>query len=433
MGINLRAVAARAITQVLHGHSLDASLPAALSTLADARDQAWVQAVCYGVCRQYPRLMVLLSFLLTRPLKTKDHDILALLLVGLFQLTDMRTPVHAAVAETVQATRQHKKSWAKNLVNAVLRQFIKQQAELEKKALDYPDAQYSHPLWWIDAVKKAWPSTWQEILLANNAHPPFALRVNQRRLSRQAYLDKLTQAELHAAIIPEAEQGIVLDTPLAAEKLPGFHAGEIYIQDGAAQLAASLLDLAPGQCVLDACAAPGGKLAHILETEPQLARCLAIEKEAGRTLLIQENLKRLHLQAECLQADAAAVTAWWDGCLFDRILLDAPCSASGVIRRHPDIKLLRKKEDVAHLARIQLELLQALWPLLKPGGLLLYATCSFLPQENSDVIHTFLTQQPDAQEKKITACWGVATPYGRQILPGMHDMDGFYYARLEKL
>lgn len=284
----------------------------------------------------------------------------------------------------------------------------------------------------IEAIKEAWPEHWEAILTANNAHPPFALRVNRQHLLREAYLEKLETKGLKASVIPETEQGIVLEMAAPIDTLPGFSAGDISVQDGAAQLAAEILKLAPRQRVLDACAAPGGKLTHIIEREPDLAEVIAVEKDPLRMPDIKDNLLRLKLKAKCICHDVAAIKDWWDGQLFDRILLDAPCSASGVIRRHPDIKLLRQISDIKRLAQEQLHLLEVLWPLLKPGGLLVYATCSIFPEENTDVLRRFLAVHADAAEDKLENTWGVPCAIGRQILPGMHGMDGFYYARVSK-
>jgi 16S rRNA (cytosine967-C5)-methyltransferase len=421
----LRYIAARLINEVTSGRSLSDYLEAAILPLKDPRDRAFVQAVCYGVCRFYPRLDVILSQLLEKPMKAKDSDVHALLMVGLYQLIDMRVPAHAAVAETVSATEKFKKSWARGLVNAVLRGYLREREKLEKEIAQDEEAQYMHPIWWVTALKKAWPAQWQAILTANNQHPPFALRVNQQKITREEYLKKV-----NAQIIAETANGIILESAIAVESLPGFAQGEISVQDGAAQLAAELLMLAPGQRVLDACAAPGGKLTHILEIQPQLAEVIAVEKEASRLAAIKENLSRLNLQAKILCLDVAEVKP--DGGLFDRILLDAPCSASGVVRRHPDIKLLRQSSDILELAKEQLRLLTALWPLLKPGGLLLYATCSIFPEENSQIIQHFLAAHPEAEAVPLQVNWGIACSVGRQILPGMHQMDGFYYACLRK-
>lgn len=420
--MNLRADAAKILYQVLfEGRSLAIAH-------TDPRDRAFIQAVCYGVCRCYHRLNAILQLLLEKPLKDKDQDIYCLLLVGLYQLSEMRVPAHAAVAETVAATQQLKKSWAKGLVNAVLRNYQRRQTELTEKLQDNLQAFYSHPNWIIKKIQTAWPLDWESILLANNQHPPFALRVNRRQLSREQYLTKLVGAHP----IPETYSGIILEKPVDVQVLPGFMVGEVSVQDGAAQLAAELLDLQPGQRVLDACAAPGGKTTHILELASDI-ELLVLDKEAERLQTVADNLKRLQFSAQCICSDAGAPSLWWDGRAFDRILLDVPCSASGVIRRHPDIKILRRAEDIAKLVAEQKRLLHAIWPLLMPEGLLLYATCSIFPEENSEILQRFLAEQTDAREEKIQSTWGKECTVGKQILPGMHGMDGFYYARLKKI
>jgi 16S rRNA (cytosine967-C5)-methyltransferase len=433
MSINLRLIAARIIDDVTNGRSLTECLDITMPTLKDPRDRGFVQAICYGVCRFYTRLDVILSYLLQKPMNAKDSDVHALLLVGLYQIIGMRVPPHAAVAETVNATEALNKPWSRGFVNAILREYLRSQEGIEEKLKDDAEAWYAHPLWWIEAMEEACPEHFVAILEANNSHPPFVLRVNQRHHTREQYLEKLTELGIAAQSIPETSHGIILETPTAAEALPGFKAGDISVQDGAAQLAAELLKLAPGLRVLDACAAPGGKLTHIYEIEPALAILVAVEKDKKRIPSIRENLTRLQVKAKIICAKAEDTDAWWDGELFDRILLDAPCSASGVVRRHPDIKLLRQPDDIAAMAEEQHELLAALWPLLKPGGLFLYATCSVFPQENEQVITEFLNTQPDAKEDKIEAAWGLECKSGRQILPGMHNMDGFYYARLHKM
>lgn len=430
--MNLRAQAARAIYAVTEGASLSDVLPFVLKQIPDARDQAFVQALCYGVCRRYFHLDAMLQLLLDKPLKAKDQDIYALLLIGLYQLTEMRVPSHAAVAETVDAAKSFKKIWAKGLINAVLRNYLRHIDEITQKTEKDFSALYSHPVWLIDLLKQHWPDDWQEILTANNQHPPFVLRVNQQKISRAAYLEKLSAQELESTAIPETPSGIVLTQPVDVEKLPGFMQGEVSVQDGAAQLVASLLKLEPHLRVLDACAAPGGKTTHMLELQPDLKEVVAVDVEASRLQGVHENLERLQLSAELIVADVGDVESWWDKQLFDRILLDAPCSATGVIRRHPDIKLLRRADDIHALAAEQTHLLTALWPLLKTDGLLVYTTCSILPEENTQVLQAFLAAHPDAQEIKISAEWGNACSIGRQILPGMHGMDGFYFACLRK-
>ncbi|OGT59347.1 MAG: 16S rRNA (cytosine(967)-C(5))-methyltransferase [Gammaproteobacteria bacterium RIFCSPHIGHO2_12_FULL_43_28] len=430
---NLRWIAAKVIDEVAEGRSLSDSLQHALQTINENRDKAFVQALCYGVCRYYTRLDAILAQLLQKPLKAKDHVLHALLLVGLYQLIDMRVKVHAAVSETVNASANLKAPWARSLVNAILREYLRRQAEIDSALTDDEEAVYSHPDWWIKKIKAAWPNDWQMILTANNAHPPFVLRVNQQKISRENYIAKLIDHQIAAKALPTLSSGIVLESPLPIEQLPGFAAGEVSVQDGAAQLAAELLQLSPRQTVLDACAAPGGKLTHLLEIEPNLAEVIAVEKDPARLSTIHENLARLQMQATVICDDVANVGAWSNKKMVDRILLDAPCSASGVIRRHPDIKLLRQATDVPVFANDQKRLLRALWPLLKPDGILLYATCSIFSDENNDVIQAFLSEHADAEEIKLDVDWGMPLTHGRQVLPGMHAMDGFYYAKIKKL
>jgi 16S rRNA (cytosine967-C5)-methyltransferase len=431
--MNLRYEAAHVIDEVTHGRSLTDALSHALPKIKDPRDRALVQAICYGVCRFYTRIDIALSYLLSKPMQSKDSDVHALLLVGLYQLMEMRVPEHAAVSETVNATEKLKKPWSRGFVNAILREYLRRQEEIKKAWMAEDEAEYAHPEWWIDACKEAWPNQWQSILKANNAHPPFSIRVNRQHLPRDVYLERLLAKDIKATVIPETQDGIMLESPMPAEELPGFAAGDVFVQDGAAQLAVDLLLLEPNLNVLDACAAPGGKLTHLLEREPALTSVTAVEKDATRVRSIYDNLARLQLQAECICHDVLDTAGWWNGELFDRILLDAPCSASGVIRRHPDIKLLREPSDILAMAEEQFQLVESLWPLLKPGGLMLYATCSFLPEENVQVIQRFLKSVNDAQEEKIDVDWGVPCVIGRQLLPGMHNMDGFYYARIRKV
>ncbi len=433
--INIREIAARVIYQVTEGHSLAECLRDELEAIKNKkRDCAFVQAVSYGVCRHYATLDVILSHLLKKPMKADDTDVHALIMVGLYQLRYMRVPQHAAVAETVNASAVLGKAWARGFINAILREYLREHEKIEVLIELDEEAQLAHPMWWIDATKKAWPNDWKSILNANNEHPPFSLRINAAKTTREKYLAE-NSAKITGSITPiaETEQGITLEAAIPVEDIPGFNQGVVSVQDGAAQLAASLLELKPNLRVLDACAAPGGKLTHILELCPELEACVAIESEAARMHLIHDNLKRLKQDATCICADAGIVKKWWDGKLFDRILLDAPCSASGVIRRHPDIKLLRQPTDIETLSAKQLDLLKALWPLLAPGGIFLYATCSIFPEENADVLRRFMAETPDASEKPLPETFGVKCEIGRQILPGQHGMDGFYYAKLVKI
>lgn len=428
--MNIRTIAARKIAALLQGnHSLTELLAQPITPALSRRDNALLQELCYGVCRWYFRLTSIVRLLLHKPLKSKDCDIYSLLLIGLYQLIYLRIPAHAAVAETVNAATELKKAWAKNLVNATLRQFQRQQQHIEQQITQDLEAQYSHPHWLLKMLQDAWPSHWQAIVDANNQYPPMNLRVNLRKIHREDYLKKIIAQNLAANISPLVTSGITLQQAIAVNELPGFSEGEVSVQDTAAQIAAYLLDLKPQQRVLDACAAPGGKTTHILETQPALTECIAIDNDARRLTKIQDNLDRLKLSATLVCADA---TKWQNQQAFDRILLDAPCSSTGVIRRHPDIKILRCATDIVALAQQQQMLLDALWPMLKPGGLLVYATCSVLPQENEQVIHAFLTKQTNAKEKKIVADWGKTVSVGKQIFPEQNGSDGFYYCCLEK-
>ena len=434
MTIDARACAARVLVRVVAGgESLADALPDAMQPVSDARQRALIQELVYGTLRWYYRLDALLQQLLQKPLKQRDADVRCLLLTGLYQLTQLAMPQRVAVNETVQATEALKKAWARGLVNAVLRNYQRRAGSLAVTGDADAEVKFAHPAWFIERLQTDWPNDWEAILTANNERPPFSLRVNQRRVTRDEYLDGLNARSIEAQPLPHVETGLMLKKPVPVEKLPGFSEGVVSVQDGAAQLAAGLLALAPGLRVLDACAAPGGKTAHILEVEPELNGLTAIDINERRLQRIEENLSRLSLHADLQQGDAAEPSAWWDGRPYDRILLDVPCSATGVIRRHPDIKLLRKPDDVATLVSRQARLLQTLWPLLLPGGMLLYSTCSVLFDENSGQLARFLERQADAAEVPISAAWGRDCMYGRQILPGEDEMDGFYFACLQKL
>jgi len=427
-----RTAATVIVTDVLaKGRSLSTALDQHLCVVESAGDKALAQELSYGVLRWQPRLALLLSRLLKRPLRRKDRDLEVVLLLGLYQLGYLRTPPHAAVAETVSVTRHVGKAWAGALVNGVLRNYLRRRDELDRETLRAPAAHWAHPLWLIDAVSRSWPDHWQAVLTANNDRPPLALRVNALSGGREAYIRRLQAHGIEARPIPNTGHGIVLARPVDPVTLPGFDDGACSVQDGAAQLAASLLSPRPGERVLDACCAPGGKTAHLLELQPA-ARVVAVDKDPQRVQAVRANLARLKLEAQTVAADAADPRRWWDGRPFDRILLDAPCSATGVIRRHPDIKTLRRPTDVAALADIQRRLLEALWPLLKPGGMLLYTTCSVLREENQERIAAFAGDRPDVRVDGIDAPWGHRAEPGRQVLPGEDGMDGFYYARLLK-
>ena len=430
--LDSRAAAAKAIAQVIaEGQSLSSVMPKWQARVAE-RDRALLQELVYGTLRWHGRLDALIKPLLRKPFKKKDSDIEALLRVGLYQLLYMRVPDHAAVSATVAASRGLGKPWAKNLCNGILRNFQRDADRLQARADADLASRYAHPAWLVDSLTQAYPDQWQTLLQANNQHPPMTLRVNALHHSRDDYLQRLRQAGIGARPTHHSAVGITLDQAVDVSRLPGFDQGWVSVQDEAAQLAAPLLDLQPGQRVLDACAAPGGKTAHILEQQPQLQRLLAIDSEATRLTRLEATLSRLGLHADIATADAARPQEWWDGAAFDRILLDAPCSASGVIRRHPDIKWLRRAEDIDALAQTQGRILNALWPLLKPGGMLLYVTCSVLPRENQLQLQRFLAAHNDAREQAIAASWGHRRDVGRQIIPGEENMDGFFYACIRK-
>ena len=431
--MNPRLAAAKALAAVLSGKaSLNSSLPTQLDKVED-RDRGFTQDLAFGTARWQPRLSALAEKLLQKPFKTADADVEALLLVGLYQLLYTRVPAHAAIGETVGCADKLKKPWAKGLLNAVLRNAQRESetifAELERD----PVVRTAHPRWLQKSLKAFWPEQWEAICAANNAHPPMILRVNRRHHGRDAYLALLGETGIAATPCVYSRDGIVLEAAADVRSLPGFAEGWISVQDEAAQLAADLLDLAPGQRVLDACCAPGGKTCHILEAEPALAGVVAVDLEAKRLVRVKENLERLGLDAELIAADGRDTEKWWDGKPFQRILLDAPCSATGVIRRHPDIKLTRQPDDIVALAQLQGELLDAMWKTLEVGGILLYATCSTLPTENTEVIAAFLARTPGARELDLATAAGIKQPHGRQLLAQQGGHDGFYYAKLIKI
>ncbi|WP_288441764.1 16S rRNA (cytosine(967)-C(5))-methyltransferase RsmB [uncultured Pseudomonas sp.] len=431
--MNPRLAAARALAAVLSGKaSLNSSLPGQLEKV-DERDRGLTQDLAFGTARWQPRLDLLAAQLLQKPFKAADADVQALLLVGLYQLFYSRIPAHAAIGETVGCADKLKKPWAKGLLNAVLRRAQREgQALLASMERD-PVVRTAHPRWLQKSLKAFWPEQWEAICAANNAHPPMILRVNRRHHSREAYLALLTAAGIGASACQYSRDGVVLAQACDVRSLPGFAEGWVSVQDEAAQLAADLLELAPGQRVLDACCAPGGKTCHLLEAEAGLGQVVAIDLEAKRLARVRENLDRLQLDAELIACDARETASWWDGKPFQRILLDAPCSATGVIRRHPDIKLTRQAEDIPALATLQGELLDALWPTLEVGGMLLYATCSSLPTENTEVIEAFLARTPGARELDLATAAGLRQPHGRQLLAQEGGHDGFYYAKLIKI
>jgi len=426
-----RIIAARIICQVADGGSLSDVLVERLQGVPP-KDRALVQELCYGVLRWWLRLHWVANSLLQKPLKRRDRDLEALVLIGIYQLLYMRIPPHAAVAETVEGTRGLGKSWASGLVNGVLRSLIRNQDDLLNSISEDISAELSFPQWLLDSIQQAWPRKWRAILDAANGRPPMSLRVNLKRCSRKEYFEMLQAEAIVAKPMPDVASGLVLDRPRDVFELPGFKDGLVSVQDGGAQLAAGLMDLMPGQKVLDLCAAPGGKTCHILEAASDDISMTAVDLKTERMQRVRENLDRLGLKATLFTGDAAEPSGVWTETEYDRILLDVPCSATGVIRRHPDIKLLRRPNDIKALADLQQRILQSAWALLRPGGVLLYATCSLLPQENEGRIKHFLSNNPAVVELPIDVSWGHARSFGRQTLPGEGSMDGFFYALLQK-
>jgi 16S rRNA (cytosine967-C5)-methyltransferase len=408
-------------------------LDAALRGIDDVRERSLARELSYGVCRFWFRLSAWRDALLQRPLKDKDLDVGILINLGLYQLEYSRIPAHAAVAETVQlASSSLRKRWANALVNAVLRRFIRERDQCLISSDAQPETRLAHPPWLVSALRDAWPDHWQGILAANNAQATMTLRVNTRQGSRAQAIEHLATHAIIAEPTRWCAEGLVLREPRDVSALPGFADGMFSVQDEGAQLAAQLLSVCPGQRFLDACAAPGGKFAHVLERTPRIGHALALDRDPRRARRIEQTLHRLGLDGHVVTADARNAGRWWDGVPFDRILVDAPCSALGVIRRHPDIKLHREATDIETLADGQLALLDALWPLLARDGRLLYATCSVMPAENSAPVRRFLRTHTDAHAIDLDVDWGLAAPLGRQILPGQDGMDGFYYALLAK-
>lgn len=429
--ISVRAAAAQVLAQILQSKgSLSSLLPAIQSQVAE-KDRPLLQELCFGTCRYQPQLSAYVECLVDKPLRAKDSDIQALLLLGLYQLLHTRIPDHAALGETVEVTRFLKKPWATNLVNGVLRKFQRDKTKLDKLLAQNLAFQTNHPAWLDGVLRKNWPDQLEQIIAANNSHPPFTLRINTKKISRNDYLALLKELEIEAIATQFSPYGITLEQACDPRKLPLFDEGLVSVQDEAAQLSADLLQLSPNLRVLDACCAPGGKTGHMLELEPSL-QVTALDVEERRLSRVRENLTRLNLNANIICGDGTAKD-WWDGELFDRILLDAPCSATGIIRRHPDIKVLRTPEELDKLGELQIKLLNNLWSLLKPGGILVYATCSVMPKENTRVVEAFLKRQAKAECKNLAVDWGINQAFGQQLLPSTVGHDGFYYAVLHKL
>jgi 16S rRNA (cytosine967-C5)-methyltransferase len=426
MSAALRARVAKGVSQVIsHGKSLSEVLPDYAHL--ESKDKSLARELTIGTLRQYFQLKAIVAELIEKPLKKKDDDILCLILVGLYQLFHTRIPDHAVLSETVQATLKIKKKWAKGLVNATLRKALREGEQLLTKVSELPEVASNMPIWLIERLKTDWPESFEDICINSRQRAPLTLRINSRHLSREEYLKKLEALAISASTHHLAENALLLEKSCDITTLPGYKEGDFSVQDSAAQLAAQWLEVESGQRILDACAAPGGKTAHILELVNNNSTVIALDSSANRLTRLDENLARLKLKATSIAADASDPSAWFEGDVikgekFDRILCDAPCSALGIIRRHPDIAILRRDSDIEPLNEIQKKLLDELWPLLKPGGIMLYSTCSILKAENTEQIVKFLERHSNAVLEKE-----------RQILPGEEQMDGFYYAKLKKL
>ncbi len=436
---SVRARAARVVAEVVErGRSLDAVLSA--ESTSNKQERGLLRSLSYDSIRWYVRLDALLGSLLSRPDQAIDPDIRALAIVGLCQLIYTDIPPHAAVAETVAATRVLKQPRASGLVNAILRRCQREQAQLLPKIDRDLAVRTAHPRWLVEKLRKDWGDRASEILEANNQRPPFWIRVNRARVAAANYRDQLQAKQIGVLASAFDDTALWLDRAMDVGDLPGFEDGWVSVQDAAAQLAGHLLDPQAGERILDACAAPGGKTGHLLELAPELAGLTAVDVSPERLTRVSQNLHRLGVTAHVIAADAAEPASWWDGKPFNRILLDVPCSATGVIRRHPDIKLLRRSDDIAALAARQSQLLRALWPLLLPGGRLLYASCSALQAETTEVIADFLRDEPSARDatgERLQALPPVGEgtrpgAHGLRIAAGSAGMDGFYYALLEK-
>lgn len=424
--INARALAAKIVFAVVYEKK---SLTETLSAYVKASDNeaGLIRHLCFGTLRYWFTLLHYLNALINKPLRNKDNDIQCLLMVGLFQLLYTDIPAYAAVDQTVKALVPLKKPWARGLVNKLLRLSQTRSFKLNDEDL------YAHPQWMIEKIKADWPEHWKSMLTANNNHPPLFLRLNKTKIVPSVFLAALDEKEIQSRVIPELPYAVEIINPLPVNQIPGFDEGYFSVQDLTGQKVVDYLSLEKQHRLLDACAAPGSKTTLMLEHFPGIdLTCVDISEK--RLIKIKHNIERLHLtqSVSLITADICEPTTWWNHQLFDRILVDAPCSASGVIRRHPDIKVLRQPEDIPALAQKQLQILNTVWSTLQPNGICLYTTCSIFNEENDDVIQQFLSQHSDASVLNIDNNWGIRLKYGQQVLPGDQNRDGFYYALLQK-
>jgi 16S rRNA (cytosine967-C5)-methyltransferase len=431
-GTESRIVATRVLDAVMHqGRSLKAEFAKALPTLDDPRDRALVEAICFAALRERTRYAAALEAWVAKPLGKRDDLLRALLYAGFAQLDALKLPAHAALDATVETARALGRSHQAGMVNAVLRR-------AQREGLPAADPAQAWPAWMLAMLRRDWPDDVEAILAASAAPAPLWLRVNRQKSPRDTYLQRLRAAGIEASVHTDLADALRLESSHAVQELPGFDAGEVSVQDAAAQAVVDAFALAPGLRVLDACAAPGGKTAHLLEREPGL-RMTALDIDARRLRRTRETLARVGVEADVAlhAADATALNRWWrsestPGQAFDAVLIDAPCSSTGIVRRQPDILLHRREQDLDALVATQARLLDALWPTLAAGGVLLYATCSILRCENAEQIEAFLARTPDAVMEDLPESFGRADGPGRQRLPGEDGMDGFFYARLRK-
>lgn len=424
-GVATRVLAAKVLDAVVHnGRSLKAELAKALPQLADSRDRALLEAMCFSALRQRTRYDAALRLWLQKPLGEKDGELRALLLAGFAQIDAMGLPAHAALSVTVEAARALGRPHQAGMVNALLRR-------AQREGFPETDASAAWPVWLRNKISLQWEVHAPAIFEASAHAAPLWLRVNRARCTRDAYAKRLQAAGIVVANEESLPDALRIDVPVAVTALPGFAEGDVSVQDGAAQKVADALSLTAGMRVLDACSAPGGKAAHLLERDPSL-RLLALDVDCRRLGRVKETLARTGVEAELKVADAANLDAWWDGSPFGAVLLDAPCSATGIVRRQPDVLLHRKPEDIVALAALQARLLDAVWKVLQPGGVMLYATCSILKEENEHQVAAFLSRTPDAGVDTLPANYGYPAGHGRQRLPGEQGMDGFFYARICK-
>lgn len=424
-GVATRVLAAKVLEAVIHrGRSLKGELVTALAQLPDPRDRALLEAICFSALRQRARYDAALQLWLQKPLGEKDGDLRSLLLVGFAQIDAMGLPAHAALSATVEATRTLGRPHQAGMVNALLRR-------AQREGFPESDPAAAWPAWLRKKINLEWGEHATAIFQASAHAAPLWLRVNRSKGTRDEYASRLQQAGIVSSIDPDLSDALRIDLPVAVSALPGFAEGDASVQDGSAQQVADALPLGSGAYVLDACAAPGGKAAHLLERDPSL-RLLALDVDQRRLNRVRETLTRIGAQAEFRVADASDTQAWWNGEPFDAVLLDAPCSATGIVRRQPDVLLHRRPEDLSSLVALQAHLLDGLWKTVKPGGVLLYATCSILKDENEQQLSRFVARTADAQPEALDARYGHAAGHGRQRLPGEQGMDGFFFALLRK-